>query len=103
MSTDFDGNFSITVGDDASIEVSFVGYQTQTIAVAGKDSFQVALTISNEFEEVIVTGFGESTQQSFSGSAKVFAGETFQHNDDRLSYELPENELLFNPFIDEQN
>ena len=32
-----------------------------------------------------------------------FAGETFQHNDDRLSYELPENELLFNPFIDDQN
>ena len=75
VSTDFDGNFSITVGDDASIEVSFVGYQTQTIAVAGKDSFQVALTISNELEEVIVTGFGESTQQSFSGSAKVVAGE----------------------------
>ena len=30
---DFDGNFSITVGDDASLSVSFLGYKTQVVEV----------------------------------------------------------------------
>lgn len=38
VTADFDGNFSISVSnEDASITVSFIGYQPQTIAVAGKD------------------------------------------------------------------
>ena len=32
-----------------------------------------------------------------------YKGETFSHNDERLTYELPTNELLFNPNITEQN
>lgn len=32
-----------------------------------------------------------------------FAGETFQHNDDRLTYEIPEEEILYNPNISDQN
>ena len=32
-----------------------------------------------------------------------FAGETFQHNDDRLTYEIPEEEILYNPNITYQN
>ena len=32
-----------------------------------------------------------------------YAGETFSHNDDRLTFEIPENEILFNPNITEQN
>jgi hypothetical protein len=32
-----------------------------------------------------------------------YKGETFSHNDERLTYELPTNELLFNPNITDQN
>ena len=30
--TDFDGNFTIEVGDDAFVSISYVGYQTLTLA-----------------------------------------------------------------------
>ncbi len=53
--TDFDGNYSITVGDDASLAVSFVGYQTSTVAVNGQDQINFSLSQANELDEVVVT------------------------------------------------
>jgi hypothetical protein len=32
-----------------------------------------------------------------------YAGESFNHNDDRLTYEIPQSEILFNPNISDQN
>lgn len=32
-----------------------------------------------------------------------FAGETIQHNDDRLTFEIPQREIQDNPFINDQN
>ena len=56
--TDFDGNYSITVGDDASLAVSFVGYQTSTVAVNGQDQINFSLNQANELDEVVVTSLG---------------------------------------------
>ena len=36
-------------------------------------------------------------------NALDFAGVTMQHNDDRLTYEIPEEEILYNPNISKQN
>ena len=42
--TDFDGKFTLNnVPNDGTIEISFVGYKTQTISVAGKTNLQVVL------------------------------------------------------------
>ena len=41
--TDLDGNFTLSVANDGSIRVSFVGYQTQTLSVKGKSTFKIAL------------------------------------------------------------
>ena len=32
-----------------------------------------------------------------------FQGETFMHNEERMTFEIPEQEILFNPFINDQN
>ena len=58
VSTDFDGNFSIDVADGASLEISYVGYSTTTVAVGDQDSISVTLSSDNELEEVIVTALG---------------------------------------------
>ena len=34
--TDLDGNYSLSVPSNANIAVSFIGYSTQTVAVAGR-------------------------------------------------------------------
>ena len=41
--TDFDGNYSITVQDGASISASFVGYETATSIVAFSSSCRTIL------------------------------------------------------------
>ena len=56
--TDVDGNFTLSVPSNASLEVSFIGYITQTVAVKGE---VVSITLKEDaqaLDEVVVTGFG---------------------------------------------
>ena len=47
--TDFDGKFTLSnVPNDGTIEISFVGYKTQEIPVAGKNNIQVTLAEDTE-------------------------------------------------------
>ncbi len=45
--TDFDGNYSITVEDNASISASYVGYESFTVAVVGQDQINFSLEQGN--------------------------------------------------------
>ena len=60
---DFDGNFSITVGDDASLSVSFLGYKTQVVEVGNSTSIDVVLAEGNQLDEVVVTGYGTESRR----------------------------------------
>jgi len=73
--TDFDGNYSISVGPNAVLEFSFIGYQTVEVTVGNQSNINVSLQPSNQLDEVVVTGFGEVSKKSFAGSAKVVEGE----------------------------
>jgi TonB-linked SusC/RagA family outer membrane protein len=73
--SDFDGNYSISVGANAILEFSFVGYQTVEITVGSQSNIDVSLQPSNQLDEVVVTGFSEVSKKSFAGSAKVVDGE----------------------------
>ena len=42
--TDFDGNFTVSVETNQSIEISYVGYVNQLIQFTGQDSINVVLT-----------------------------------------------------------
>ena len=53
--TDFDGNFVLSVAKDATLSISFVGYQTQEVSVSGKTSFNIILKEDTEIlDEVVV-------------------------------------------------
>ena len=67
--TDFDGNYSITVQDGASISASFVGYETATIVVGGQDQINISLAQGNQLEEVIVTSLGIKREKQALGYA----------------------------------
>ena len=56
--TDFDGNFSISATDGQNLLISFVGYQTLTVAVGADANYSVSLQPDNELEEVVVTALG---------------------------------------------
>lgn len=57
--TDLDGKFSLTVDPNGKIQVSYIGYQTQTLSVKDKSFFKVTLKEDSEMlQEVVVTGYG---------------------------------------------
>lgn len=68
--TDFDGNFSLSVsGDKAVLIISYVGYKTQEISIAGKSSLIVTLPEDTEtLEEVVVVGYGAQKKESIVGA-----------------------------------
>lgn len=62
--TDFDGNYSIDVPDDATVLVfSYIGMVTQEINITG-DVINVVLSENSEvLEEVVVTGYGTTKKR----------------------------------------
>ena len=58
VSTDFDGNFTINVVEGATLEISFVGYESQNLIIGQEDSYNIVLSAGNELEEVVVTSLG---------------------------------------------
>lgn len=68
--TDLDGNFKLTVSNDnAVLLISYVGYKTQEIPVAGKTSFSIMMKEDSEMlEEVVVVGYGAQKKESVVGA-----------------------------------
>lgn len=67
--TDLDGNFSLKASSNGTLVISFIGYKTQEIAVAGKTSFTVKLAEDNEMlDEVVVVGYGTMRKKDLTGS-----------------------------------
>ncbi|MDA9361006.1 SusC/RagA family TonB-linked outer membrane protein [Flavobacteriaceae bacterium] len=75
--SDFDGNFSITVDQDQNLEISYLGYTTQIIQFTGQDNISVSLTADqNELDEIVVTGYGSQKRSQLTGAvAKIGGGE----------------------------
>lgn len=56
--TDAKGAFSLQVTESGSIRVSFVGYQTQVLALGSDDNFNIRLLpASSQLSDVVVTGY----------------------------------------------
>ncbi len=78
-STDIDGNFSLSVARNAVLEVSCIGYATQTIPVDGKTTFNVVLAPDSEFlEDAVVIGYGTARKSDVTGSISSMGGEALR-------------------------
>lgn len=71
--TDYDGLFSLpSVPADAVLIVSYIGYNTEEIAVNNRSNLQIMLKENSELlEEVVVVAYGTAKKSSFTGSAEV--------------------------------
>jgi len=57
--TDSDGNFSLTVDENASLQISYIGYLSQDITIAKRSKIDVTLLEDLKgLEEVVVVGYG---------------------------------------------
>lgn len=74
--TDLDGSFTVKVPSTASLQVSCVGYVSQTVAVNGQAALKIVLAEDSEMlNDVVVVAFGQQTKESFTGSAGVMKSD----------------------------
>ncbi len=76
--SDIQGNFALDVADGASVEVSYTGYGTQTIAIGEQTTFNLVLEEGVALDEVVVTALGmEKNKKALAYSVTEVGGENF--------------------------
>lgn len=67
--TDIDGNFSLNVTAGAVIQISYIGYHTQEIAVGNQDNLRIVLKDDSQaLDEVLVVAYGTQKVRSVTGA-----------------------------------
>jgi uncharacterized Fe-S center protein len=62
--TNNNGEFSLTVGDNATIIISTIGFETQEVAIAGRTVVDVKMVPAvKQIDQVVVIGYGTPRQQ----------------------------------------
>ena len=75
-STDVAGFYEIAADANATLEFSYLGMQTQEVAVAGRTTIDVVLAADSEqIEEVVVQAFGTAKKEAFTGSAATLKSD----------------------------
>lgn len=78
VSTDFDGNYSITVNSGATLEFSYVGFVKQEIAVSGQSTINVTLLEDvTGLDEVVVIGYGSVQRKELTSAVTSIGDEDF--------------------------
>ncbi len=73
--TDFEGNYSLNVGDAKKISFSFIGFTNHEEVINGRSSISVQMkSDSKELDDVVVVGYGVMKKSDLSGSS-VSVGE----------------------------
>lgn len=71
IATNLEGKFSLTnlPANQKTIQISYLGYQTQTVNITGKTEVIVNLILSNnELSEVVVVGYGTQKKAHLTGA-----------------------------------
>ncbi len=70
--TDVEGNFTLNVPEQATLIVSFVGYETQEISVNNRSEIDIRLSEDAEqLAEVVVVGYGVQEKVNMTGAVGV--------------------------------
>lgn len=67
--TNLDGECTLKVSPDATLIISYIGYQKQEVSVVGKNNLNVVLEEDSEqLDEVVVVGYGVQKKSSLTGA-----------------------------------
>lgn len=76
--TDFDGNFSLDVPSGGVLVISYIGYVTQEVPVAGKKSLDIMLKEDTKtLDEVVVIGYGTQRKGDVTSSVASVKADNF--------------------------
>ncbi|MFZ4726980.1 MAG: TonB-dependent receptor plug domain-containing protein, partial [Paludibacter sp.] len=67
--TTLDGSFNLSVPANATLKVTYIGYESQEIAIKTKDFLRISLREdSKSLDEVVVIGYGTSTKRDLTSA-----------------------------------
>ena len=73
--SNFDGEFTLNVSDNATLVISYIGFVQQQVAVGGQTSLRIVLAEDTQaLEEVVVVGYGTMRKSDVTGSISVASG-----------------------------
>lgn len=76
--TDFDGNFMLDVPAKSVLVISYIGYVTQEIPTAGKNSLEIVLKEDTKtLDEVVVIGYGTQRKGDVTSSVASVKADNF--------------------------
>ncbi|MDA9202002.1 TonB-dependent receptor [Flavobacteriaceae bacterium] len=82
--TDFDGNYSISVdGPDSVLIFSYIGFTTEEIQVGNQTNLNVVLETNNKLDEVIVVGYSTKKRGEVTGSISTLNAEEIESTSNR--------------------
>ena len=78
--TDFDGMFQLAgVSSDATLVISYIGFETQEVAVGNNTNISVSLTTAADtLDEIVVIGYGSQRKKEVTGAVSVIDSKTIQ-------------------------
>ena len=78
--TDFDGNFSVQANNNATLVISYIGYTTETVKVAGRNNISVILKEDTQtLNDVVVIGYGVQKKSDLTGAVASVKAEDLKH------------------------
>ena len=79
-STDKTGNYSITVDAEGTLSVSYVGYLSKELKVAGRRTLDITLESSEAaLDEVVVVGYGTQKKSKLLGSVSTIDSKQLEN------------------------
>ncbi len=79
--TDLEGNFTLSVANDAVLVITYVGYVTEEVSVAGKTEIIIGLVPDIiSLEDVVVIGYGTVKKSDITGAVASVSAEQLQQS-----------------------
>lgn len=77
--TDLDGKFELTTADNATLQISYIGYNTESVSLTGKTVLSIVLKDDSKLiEEVVVVGFGTQKKVNLTGAVGTVTAEALE-------------------------
>ncbi|TDO83090.1 iron complex outermembrane receptor protein [Flavobacterium chryseum] len=76
--TNFDGEFELSVTEGATIEVSYLGYKTKTVGAQNKFMTIQLEPNTSELSEVVVVGYGKQSKKDVTGAVTQLEAANFK-------------------------
>lgn len=76
VTSDLDGNYKLTLPEESTITISFVGYMTQEIVVGAQSTIDLQMVVdAQQLDELVVVGYGTQKKSLLTNAVSQVSGD----------------------------